>query len=124
MKMKLPEGSTGFGVGGVELEVHDGVVNVPAQYVQAALDHGLTQHNEEAQAQVLVPQDTKGKDKKDKRDATTFKVGATVSVTFEGDDEATFGVITGFEGEEAIIKSEQTTEPFAIDVKFLTLVKE
>jgi hypothetical protein len=124
MKMKLPEGSTGFGVGGVELEVHDGVVNVPEQYVQAARDHGLTPYNEEAQAQVPAPQGTKNKGGKGKDTPPTFKVGDKVSVIFEGDKDATVGEIIGFEDSEAVVKSEQLDDPFKLDVKFLTLVKE
>ncbi len=114
MKMQLPEGTGGFGAGGVSLEVVDGVVDVPAEYVHAAMDHGLTEYVEETRAK-----------KSKKADKGTGLVdGDKVSLRFEGDKEDTVGHIVGInaDGTEAVIHAEDMDD-FSVELKFLTKVE-
>jgi len=116
MKMQLPDGTEGFGAGGVQLEVVDGVVDVPAEYVEAAKDHGLTVYVESERKEAK-------KSKKDDK-KTGLAYDDKVSLRFEGDKEDTVGRIVSIDadGNEAVIHVEGMDD-FAVDMKFLTKVE-
>jgi len=49
-KMKAPEGVTSFGIEGTDVEINDGVADVPKQHIATAMSHGFVHYVEEAQA--------------------------------------------------------------------------
>ena len=112
IKMKLPEGVTGFGAGGVELEVHKGgIVNVPDQYVAVAKDHGLTIVNAD------TPVAAAGKRSK----APTIKAGARIALVLVEGEAPVEGLVKAVEGSEALVTVDG--EDYTADISLLTLVE-
>lgn len=87
MKMKLPDGVSGFGAGGFELQATNGVVDVPPEFVQVAMDHGLTAVTDEASV----------------KRPTKIKVGSVASFSF--DDGTKFvGTVVQLKGNSATLE--------------------
>lgn len=115
MKMQLPDGKSGFGVNGLQLQVQeDGSIDVPDNYAQDAIDHGLIPFVAESKPKKPTPPEPEH----------GIKSGDKISLRFEGDKKDTIGNVVSVseDGEEAVIHIDGMDD-LSIDVKFLTVVE-
>jgi len=107
MKMKLPKDAYGFNPAGFELDVVNGIVEVPHDHIQTALSHGLTPHKEDAPV----------------ADEAISK-GSKVTFTYEGEDEPVVGVVKTMHTNGTATLTDAAGEDHRIEVSLLALVKE
>jgi hypothetical protein len=117
MKMQLPVDKSGFGANGIQFEVIDGVVDIPAECVSAAMDHGLTPYDEQTK-----PEAPKGKGKQ-KNAPPVFVAGDKVSVRFDGDTEDTICEFVSLNDKGEAMLHNDSLGDFEVDVKYLSAVK-
>ena len=104
MKMKLPEGACSFSIGGVELDINAGHVNVPDHFAVVAKEHGLTI----ALLEVVEQQPVQ------------YRKGNRVAFLFEG--VPTEGNIKSIKGSIVSVLDDDATS-YEVDVALLSLVE-